>query len=69
MSKPHFTVGEAARHLGVELWRVRRIADELDADLPRAGQYRLIPESLIPRISERLRERGWLPTQVAGGRS
>lgn len=69
MEESHFTVGEAARRFGIESWRVRRVVDQLDAKLPRAGQYRLIPESLLPQIAERLEERGWLSPQNAGGRA
>ena len=60
---PHaLTVPQAAEHLsahfGVEVpvWKVRRVADQLDADIPRAGNYRLIPRSLLDRIAEGCRE-------------
>lgn len=68
MHNLHITVGEAARRFGVATWRIRRVADELDADLPRAGQYRLIPSSMLPRISDRLVSRGWLPQKREAGR-
>jgi len=55
----HVTVGEVSRLFCVESWRVRRIVDELDDEIPRAGQYRLIPRSLLTAIAHRLEERGW----------
>jgi len=54
MRKSHLTVGEAARLLGAPDWRIRRIADELDAEIPRAGRYRLIPRRLLGKIEKRL---------------
>lgn len=52
------TVGEVARLYGVDQWRVRRIVDELDGSIPRAGQYRLIPHKLLGDIEQRLQELG-----------
>ena len=51
MSNPHLTVGETARLYDVAQWRIRKIVDELDADIPRAGMYRLIPP--LPRVDGR----------------
>ena len=62
MSNPHLTVGETARLYDVAQWRIRKIVDELDADIPRAGMYRLIPRHLLPTIAIKLQERGWLPS-------
>ncbi|NQV22848.1 MAG: hypothetical protein HQ518_00650 [Rhodopirellula sp.] len=68
MHRSHYTVGDTARLFGVQLWRIRRVVDALDDQLPRAGQYRLIPADLLPVVAERLEERGWLTTQKNGGR-
>ena len=61
MSQNHLTVGEVARLYGVDDWRIRRIVDDLDAEIPRAGLYRLIPRALLAAIAIELRDRGWLP--------
>ena len=50
------TTGQVATRLGDHPWRIRRIVDELQPDLPRVGQYRIVPESLIPKIQARLEE-------------
>lgn len=55
--KPFLTTSEAAKLLGAPEWQVRRIADELDQNLPRAGLYRLIPHSMIDGIRNRLPSR------------
>ena len=62
MSSQHLTVGEVARLFSVDDWRVRRVVDGLDSELPRAGLYRLIPRHLLPTIAIELSHRGWLPT-------
>ncbi len=48
------SVGEIAKIYGAPSWKIRRIVDRLGADIPRAGQYRLIPRSLLPAIGARL---------------
>lgn len=50
----HLTVGEVASILGEPEWKVRRIVDALEEDIPRAGLYRLIPRSLLTTIAEQL---------------
>jgi len=52
--KSHFTVGELAKLLDEPEWRVRRIVDQIDADIPRAGQYRLVPGEFVGRIQAAL---------------
>jgi hypothetical protein len=61
----HQTVGQLAQTLDTDPWRIRRVVDELAPNLPRAGQYRLIPESLLPEIEARLEERGWRQSRPA----
>jgi len=56
MRKSHLTVGEAARLLNAPDWRVRRIVDALDVEIPRAGRYRMIPRQLLGKIQKRLAE-------------
>ncbi len=57
MDSPHVTTGKLAVEIGQPIWRVRRAVDALGVQLPRAGQYRVIPRSLIPRIVEAIRQR------------
>lgn len=62
-----FTVGQVARLYSTDDWRIRRIVDDLDADLPRAGQYRLIPRAMLGTIAVQLKKRGWLKEVAANG--
>ena len=59
-SAQYLTVGRVAELFCVEAWVIRRIVDQLDAVIPRAGQYRLIPRELLRSIEVRLRERGYI---------
>ena len=54
----HLTVGDVARIYGVPAWQIRRIVDSLDVEIPRAGQYRLIPREQLPEIAIELKKRG-----------
>jgi hypothetical protein len=58
--KPFYTVGELATRYRLPEWLTRRIVDALGADVPRAGQYRLVPHSLLRRIEEEMQRRGHL---------
>lgn len=64
------SVGDVANLYGVETWKVRRTVDGLGIDVPRIGQYRLIPAALVPAIAADLRKRGWLietvPAPITG---
>jgi len=56
------TVGQIARLLGTDEWRVRRLFE--DGTLPepsRFGGKRVISAAEIPAIVDALRSRGWLP--------
>ena len=57
----NLTVGTLSRRFGVPGWRLRIVIDELGVEIPRAGGYRLIPESLLPAVEAALQRRGWLP--------
>lgn len=59
-SAQYLTVGSVAELFGVETWVIRRIVDQLDDEVPRAGQYRLIPRELLRSIEVRLGERGYI---------
>ncbi len=60
-SKPLLTVGEVSRLLSVPEWKIRRAVDSLEIEIPRAGNYRLIPrEELVPLAAE-LHRRNWMP--------
>ena len=50
----HLTTGQVASFYGVPEWRVRKIVDSLDCDIPRAGLYRMIPRDVLPAIAARL---------------
>ena len=54
----HLTVGEVATLYGVPTWRIRRLVDSLDVDIPRAGRYRLIPRFLLVAIAVELQKAG-----------
>ena len=53
-----FTTGELAARFGVPGWRIRRAVDALGDAVPRAGLYRLVPQSLLGRLAKELRKRG-----------
>lgn len=57
MSHSHLTVGEVAGIYDVPSWKIRRIVDSLDIEIPRAGLYRLIPRTLLGRIAVELEQR------------
>ena len=44
------TIGDVARTFGEPEWKIRRIVDALAADLPRVGEDRVAPRSLLPEI-------------------
>ena len=54
MKNDHYTTGALAKLLGAPIWKVRRIVDSMDAEIPRVGQYRAVPAKLIKEITERL---------------
>jgi hypothetical protein len=60
----HLTVGKVAEILQAPEWKIRRIVDSLDAKIPRAGLYRLVPWSMLPTIGAKLGERP-MPTLEA----
>ncbi len=63
MATTHLTTGEVFEHFGraVPLWQIRRLIDALGEDIPRAGQYRLVPRAMLARIEDELRRRSLLP--------
>jgi len=48
----HLTTGQVATFYNVPEWRIRRIVDSLDCDIPRVGLYRMIPVTCC-RLSRR----------------
>jgi hypothetical protein len=56
MSPTHLTVGQVASIFGAPTWRVRRVVDALDSAVPRAGQYRLIPRTMLADIGAKLQQ-------------
>jgi len=63
MCKSHLTVGECAKFYGLPDWKIRRVVDSLDAKIPRAGRYRLVPRELLGAVAVELDRRGWLAKQ------
>lgn len=55
----HLTIGELARVYALPCWKIHRLVDSLDVEIPRAGLYRLVPRELIPTIATELQRRGW----------
>jgi hypothetical protein len=53
----HLTTGQVAEFFRVPEWRIRRIVDSLDCDIPRAGLYRMIPRDVLPAIAAKLPNR------------
>lgn len=64
LESSHLTVGQTAKLYGAPDWKVRRIVDSLGADIPRAGQYRLIPRELLGLIAIELQEQGYLASHA-----
>lgn len=70
MSQPTvYTTGAVARLHGIPEWRVRRVFErKLLPDPGRAGTYRLIPASDLPKVEAALRAAGYLePSEVPAG--
>ena len=59
----HLTTGQVAEFYRVPEWRIRRIVDSLDCDIPRAGLYRMIPREALPAIAAKLHKQ---PTLEGG---
>ncbi len=64
LESSHLTVGDVAKMFGVPNWKVRRIVDGLGADIPRAGQYRLVSRELLGLIAIELQDQGYLTSRV-----
>ena len=61
-----FTTRQLADLVGTRTWRVRRLFE--DGTLPEPERFagkRAIPGTMIPRIVDALRARGWLPPSGA----
>jgi hypothetical protein len=65
MTSPHLTIGEIAEMFNLPSWKIRRAVDSLNADLPRAGNYRLVPRTMLGQLTVELQRRGWLPQAEA----
>jgi hypothetical protein len=55
--RDHLTTGQVAEIYGKPDWLIRRVVDGLSIDIPRAGQYRLIPREALGRIGAELDKR------------
>ncbi len=58
----NLTVGQISELFALPLGRVRRAVDALEIEIPRAGNYRIIPRNLLGKIAAEL-ERAWLATK------
>jgi hypothetical protein len=65
----HLTVGEIAELFGLPTWKVRRAVDALDVEIPRAGNYRLVPRNLLGRIAAEIERVGWSQPTAASSPS
>ncbi len=52
MGTDYLSTGDAARVLGVPLWRVRRSTDRLQPPVPRFCGKRAIPASRLPELQD-----------------
>jgi hypothetical protein len=60
------TVPGVAERLRVPEWRIRRILDaKFSNEIVKVGQYRAIPEALLPEIEAALSAAGHLPRRRA----
>ena len=50
----------------VPSWKLRRVVDGLGVEVPRFSRARVVPESLVAPIIDRLRVEGWLPSAATG---
>ena len=57
MPNTSLTIPEVAARLNVPDWKVRRVVDSLDVEVPRAGLYRLVSDSLLDTISAELQRK------------
>jgi DNA-binding transcriptional MerR regulator len=71
MSRQTYTLGDVARHFGVEVWQVRRLYERgILPPAARVGLYRVVTTDDLPIVERALRSAGYLPneTEVAGCR-
>ena len=61
---PFLTITQVAAHFGVPAWKVRRLVDSLDIEIPRAGLYRLVPRETLARIGDELGRRRQLEAKA-----
>ena len=61
----HLTVGEVATLYGLPSWKIQRAVDSLSPEVPRAGQYRLVPRAMLGQLAVELQHRRWLPEMEA----
>jgi len=66
--KTHLTIGEVATIYDVPSWKIRRVVDAIDAEIPRVGLYRMVPRPLLGVIAEDLQRQGWLLKREWAGR-
>lgn len=58
--KTHLTIGQVAEFYDVPAWKIRRVVDSLDGDIPRIGRYRLVPRTMLGMLAVELERQGWL---------
>ena len=55
--RPYLTIGEIAETFDVPEWLARRAVDALATEIPRAGQYRLVPRHALPKVAAEIERR------------
>ena len=61
MTEKIFSTADAARLVGTDPWRVRRLFElGVIDEVPRIGRHRVISATMLPLIIEALQERNWL---------
>jgi hypothetical protein len=58
----HLTIGEISAIYDIPAWKIRRVVDSLNTDIPRIGIFRAVPRCLLGEVARRLQDQGWLTT-------
>ena len=62
---PYLTIGEIATTFDIPPWLARRVVDSVVIDVPRAGQYRLVPRQWLDETANEIVRRGLAPSEGA----
>lgn len=68
MTKTLLTMGDIARHYGLDTWQVRRLFErKMLPPALRCGLYRVVPVTELPNVEAALRGAGYLHEETANG--